>query len=296
MRSEVNFRMVFPSRNQSSEFDQPGEETFDLPSPPVSAKRTSVLALAPIPAARRDEFDFERLLQFQGERVAVVGLVPDQSFREPPSGDAFEDFRDERDFRGRSGVDGDSERKTMAVDHYHPLRAFSALGLANSAAPFFAAAKLPSMKASSHWILPRLSRSSSSAARIFVSVPSRLHFWNRLWHVARGGYLGGRSPQGAPVRRIQRMPLSTSRGSRYGRPRPSWRTFYLGKNGARIPHCLSVRSIRPVDHKTLFRLNLQHPDPLSPLLMYGYAKGFMRCALAISNGRTMVLDFTFWIS
>jgi hypothetical protein len=263
--------MVFPSRNQSSEIVQPGEEALDLPAPPVSAKRASVLALAPVPAVRRDEFDVEGLLQLKRERVAVVGLVPNQSFREPSSGDAFEDFRDELDLGGRGGVDGDSERKTMAVDHCHPLRAFSALGLANSAAPFFAAAKLPSIKASSHLILPRWSRSASNAARIFESVPSRLHFWNRLWHVARGGYLGGRSPQGAPVRRIQRMPLSTSRGSRYGRPRPSWRTFSLGKSGARIPHCLSVRSIRLVDHKTLFRPNFRHPAPLSPMLMHGYA-------------------------
>ena len=48
---------------------------------------------------------------------------------------------------------------------------------------------------------------------------------------------------GAPVRRIQRMPFNTSRGSRHGRPRRSRRTRGFGKSGARMAHCASVRSM-----------------------------------------------------
>jgi hypothetical protein len=36
-----------------------------------------------------------------------------------------------------------SQRKTAAVDHHHPLRPLAPLGFSDSAAPFFAGAKLP---------------------------------------------------------------------------------------------------------------------------------------------------------
>ena len=45
------------------------------------------------------------------------------------------------------------------------------------------------------------------------------------------------------MRRIHRMPLSTSRGSRHGRPRRSRRSRGFGKSGARMAHCASVTSM-----------------------------------------------------
>ena len=48
--------------------------------------------------------------------------------------------------------------------------------------------------------------------------------------------------QGAPVRKTQSMPLSTSLGSRQGLPRPSARSGGLGIKGSKSSHCSSVRS------------------------------------------------------
>jgi hypothetical protein len=112
----------------------------------------------------------------------------------------------------------DGDRKTIAVCHRHDLGRFAASSFPNKRAPFFAPAWLPSMKASVRSTLPRSSRSRARAARIRSNTPSRSHFWNRRWHVAKGGYRAGRSAQGAPVRKTHRIPCSTSRGSLHGRP------------------------------------------------------------------------------
>ena len=45
------------------------------------------------------------------------------------------------------------------------------------------------------------------------------------------------------------MPLSTSRGSRHGRPRPSSRIVGLGRSASTAAHCSSVRSIATLDHE-----------------------------------------------
>jgi hypothetical protein len=50
--------------------------------------------------------------------------------------------------RGCQGKDA-SQRNTLAVDHHHPLRSFAFFGFPDASAPFFAGAKLPSIKASS---------------------------------------------------------------------------------------------------------------------------------------------------
>jgi len=51
-----------------------------------------------------------------------------------------------------------------------------------------------------------------------VDVIGSVHYWKRRWQVLLGGYRSGRSLQGAPVRNIQRMPLSTARQSCGSRP------------------------------------------------------------------------------
>jgi hypothetical protein len=51
-----------------------------------------------------------------------------------------------------------------------------------------------------------------------LNTPCRTHCWNRRWQVWYGGYRWGRSFQGAPVRNIHRIPLSTYRGSVGRRP------------------------------------------------------------------------------
>ena len=45
------------------------------------------------------------------------------------------------------------------------------------------------------------------------NTPSLRQRWNHLWQVWYGGYRSGKSFQGAPVRKIQRMPFKMVRGS-----------------------------------------------------------------------------------
>jgi hypothetical protein len=119
---------------------------------------------------------------------------------------------------GRSTFNVSGDRKTISVRDRHDLGAFATFCLADSKTPFFAGAKLPSMNASLISIFPRSFRSSTSSWAMRRKTPCRTHCWNRLWHVWYGGYRGGKSFQGAPVRKIHKMPSKTSRGSRAGLP------------------------------------------------------------------------------
>jgi hypothetical protein len=139
-------------------------------------------------------------------------------------------------------VDGD--RNTSAVCHCHELRTFAPLGLAHGAAPFLAPTKVPSIKHCAKSSLPRLRRSSANASSICLNVPPFTQYWNRRWHVWYGGKRSGKSCQRAPDRNIHRMPLSTSRSSVLGRPRPSALRSGLRNNGSMIFHCSSFNSSR----------------------------------------------------
>jgi len=141
--------------------------------------------------------------------------------------------------RSRRCVDG--ERKTSAIRHCHELATFAALGLSHSRAPFFATTKVPSMKHSLKSRPPRSFKSAASASKILRSVPFRAHSWNRRWQVWYGGKRGGKSYQRAPLRRIHKMPLSTSRSSRRGLPLG---LLVCGNSGLINCHCASLSSSR----------------------------------------------------
>jgi hypothetical protein len=131
----------------------------------------------------------------------------------------------------------------MAVCNTHDLGALAPLGLPNQAPPFLAGTNVPSTKHSLRSNPPASLRCLASARSIFSIAPERTQFWKRRWVVWYGPYRGGKSCQGAPVRRIHSTPLSTLRRSLHGRPRPSSRTGSSGRMGSTIFHCSSVRSI-----------------------------------------------------
>jgi hypothetical protein len=76
-----------------------------------------------------------------------------------------------------------------------------------------------------------------------AKTPDSIHSWKRRWQVLLGGYRSGRSLQGAPVRKIQRIPLRTARGSCGGRPDFPGPAFGFGTNCFILCHCSFVRSI-----------------------------------------------------
>lgn len=145
----------------------------------------------------------------------------------------------------RSASNPGGERKTSAVCNNHDLGPFSTLCFTHARAPFFAPAKEPSIKASFSSSPPLSRRSSARALSAPSSVPSRAQAWKRRWHVARDGYLSGRSFHGAPVRNTHRIPSNTARFACLGRPFPSSRRETSGKNSLIRSHWVSVRSLKP---------------------------------------------------
>jgi hypothetical protein len=144
---------------------------------------------------------------------------------------------------GRSTFHVSGDRNTSSVCNCHDLGAFAALCLADSKTPFFAGTKVPSIKASLMSISPRSYRSCASSMTMSRKTPCRTHCWNRRWHVWYGGYLDGKSFQGAPVRKIHNIPSKTSRGSRARRPRGSFGGVAERIMGSILLHCSCVSSI-----------------------------------------------------
>src|SRR5712691_1562817 len=151
--------------NQSSEVPQPGNGAFDDPPALLAPQRPAVLRrwLAPVYPVRRDQLDAAPG-QLLAQSVAVVAFVSNHPFGllpwtggPMPSSypDRGERFLCQPDLRRRGRVKVVSQRNTLAVGHQHPLRALTPLGFSDSAAPFFAGAKLPSRNDSLQPSCPR---------------------------------------------------------------------------------------------------------------------------------------------
>jgi hypothetical protein len=206
-----------------------GTQALHLPPATVTAQGAPVLsgrwlAVGPV---RRDHVD-PNGGQLCVQRIAVVHLIPDQPFRKRRGKDLNESVWDKGDFMPRSSRRVDGERKTSMVCHRHELRTLAPLGRSHPWSPVFATTHVPSIQHVLRSSSPRSRRSAAKASRTCRSVPSRTHCWKRRWQVWYGGNRSGRSGHGAPLHRLHSMPLSTSRASRQGRPRPSPRHGGLG--------------------------------------------------------------------
>jgi hypothetical protein len=119
--------------------------------------------------------------------------------------------------RGRR-FEGNSQRKTLAIDQYHPLCTLTPLGFSDGRPPFLAEAKLPSTKHSSHLIFCRSESSLSNARQSIRSVPSASQSRSLRQTVVPEPYSRGSSCHCAPVRSIHRIPSKQRRSSTRGRP------------------------------------------------------------------------------
>lgn len=240
--------MIFVTNNQTPEVLQPCEQAFDFPSPFVAAKASAVLGgrLEAITSVGSDQFHPTLLLESAVQRIAVVGLVADDSRGQFIQEAGIQRCFDQAYFVRASAACVNGDRKTFSVCKAHDFGAFAAFCFPHASAPLFAGAKVPSMNPSRRSIPPRSRKSSARAVRILSNIPRRVHCWNRRWQVLRGGYRSGRSFQGAPVRRIQSMPLSTCRRSCGGRPDRPGPAFGSGTNLAIRCHCSSVMSMTPI--------------------------------------------------
>ena len=183
----IGGEQMLVTHQQSAELAQPGVGSFDDPTPFVAAQFASVLvapSLAILPLGH-DQLD-AAFVQALTQGVGIVGGVGNHSFRFSPRtafGPRNRDFL-ERGFRKRNFVrrgtfQPNSQRKTLTVDQYHPLRPLAALGFPDGRAPFFAAAKLPSRKVSSHFSRPSSSSAPSNVRHAFSHTPSSSHCLSR---------------------------------------------------------------------------------------------------------------------
>ena len=242
--------MVFVSYNQSSKILDPSKQSLDFPSASVAAKFAPVLSGQPFTALsmRCDHVNATVFIKLLVKFIAVIRLIANKSvrgiFRKTAIDGGFNQFY----FMGRSAFNVSGDRKTSSVCDCHDLGALAAFRLADSKTPFFAGTNVPSIKASRISIPPRSYRSCASSWAMSRKVPCLTHCWNRLWHVWYGGYLGGKSFQGAPVRNIHNIPFMTSRGSRGERPRGSFSGVVAAIMGSNRFHCSFVSSILIILH------------------------------------------------
>jgi len=263
----INRERAVVADDQSAEVAEPGEGAFHGPPPPVSPERPAILrgGLAPILAVRGDQLDAAPG-QLLAQRITVVAPVGDQAFRllprtasamAAPYADRRERRLDEFNLRRGRSVKVVSQRNTRAVDHHHPLRPLAPLGFADSAAPFFAGAKLPSRKASLQFNCWRSFNSPRNARQIVSHTSCSSQSRSRRQHVAGEGNSSGISCQRAPLRRIHKMPSSTLRSLARGRP-PRGRGGRWGSKGWIFSHWASVsnrpyRAIGPPSGAVHFR-------------------------------------------
>ncbi len=249
----VNRKRAVIADHQSAEVTQPSEGALYDPSSLIAAQRSTVLRrrFAAILPMRDDQLDAAcRQLLAQG--VAIVapvgdqaaGLLPGTTAAMPvPYADRRERCRDELDLRRGRSVKVVSQRNTRAVDHHHPLRALAPLGFADSAAPFFAGAKLPSINDSLHFICWPSFSSPRKARQIVSQIPCSSQSRSLRQQVEGDGNSSGKSCQRAPLRSIHKMPSNTLRSGAGGRP-PFGRGGRLGSKGRIFSHWASV-SNRP---------------------------------------------------
>ena len=237
--------MVFVSNNNSPKILQPGKQAFDFPSTPITPKLSAILGrrlFAPS-AVRRDHLNAALSQKLMIKFVAIICFIANKLVRCIPGKTTIDSCLNKLYFMRRSAFHVSGDRKTTSFCDGQDLGAFAALCLADSKTPFFSFSKQPSMKASRISIWPRSYRSSTSSFAMRWKIPSRTHCWNQRWHVWYGGYRWGRSFQGAPVRKIHRIPFITSRGSLGLRPLGSLIGVKDTIMGSIRFHCSFVSSI-----------------------------------------------------
>src|SRR5229473_961207 len=246
----VGGEQMLMTNQQSSELTEPGVGSFHNPAALITPQFAPVF-VAPflvVLAVGRNQF-YASLLQALAERVGVVaavgnhalGLLSRAAFRARHADCGERGFR-KFNFTGGGTFQPNSQRKTLTVDQYHPLRPLAPLGFPDSGTPFFAGAKLPSRKVSSHFSRPSSSSAPSSARQAFSQTPSSSHCLSRRQQVEGEENSSGKNRHAAPVCRIHRMPSKHPRFDAQGRPRLSCLRLGGGSMGSTNSHCSSVNS------------------------------------------------------
>ena len=143
-------------------------------------------------------------------------------------------------FARRGTFQPNSQWKAFTIDQYHPLGALAPPGFPDRSTPFFAGAKLPSRKASSHFNSHFWCSAPSNVCHAFSHTPSSSHCLSCRQQVEGEGNLSGRNRHAAPVWRIHKMPSKQARLEAGGRPRRSGRCLSGGSKAPTTSYCSSV--------------------------------------------------------
>jgi len=241
---------MFVANQKSAELAQPGVGSLHNPAALVAPHFPPIVIAFPliVLAVGRDQLDGS-LLKPLAQRIRIVAGISDHApglLSRPAfctrDTDFFERGFRKRNFCRRGTFQPNSQRKTLTVDQYHPLRSLAALGFTDCVAPFLAGAKLPSRNVSSHLSSPSASSAPSRARHASSQTPSSCHCFSRRQQVAGEGNSSGRNRHAAPVCRIHRIPSKQARFDAQGRPRLSFLRRGSGNNGSINSHCSSVTS------------------------------------------------------
>ena len=270
------------ARKQSAIMAHPGEGSLNRPAPVVSAQFAAVLGrfLFTIAAMRTDKIN-PLFFQPLAQGIRISRRVVNQTLRLPPwlarNLDLPQRLFNQRNFLRSRRVQPASQRKTFAVDHHQPLRAFAFFSFSDGKTPFFADAKLPSIKHSLQSIFPWSSNRARNCRQIVNHRSCSSQSLNLLQQVLGLGYASGKSCQRAPVFKTHKMPSHTLRLSLHGRP-PFLLRFNFGNNGSIFSHCWSVNSgfrfraigfhLRPLFTHKLNRFRQSFSYFLSPGVTY----------------------------
>jgi hypothetical protein len=246
--SIIHSNITVPANHQSAIISEPRESSLNFPTAFITSQLSAIMVflLFVVAPVRANQFN-TTCLELPSQRVTVISFVGNQSLRlfsRTTStfawhSNVIQRFFEELDLRRGRRVQVVSKRNTLAVDHHHPLRALAPLGLTDAFAPFFAGAKLPSTNASDQSNWPFSSSSERKARHASSQISCSSQGLSLRQQVEGLGYRFGKSAQGAPVRRIQRMPSKTLRLSAQGLP-PFLLDFGFGKNFSIFFHCSFV--------------------------------------------------------
>ena len=250
-KGTVNTNKFFISNNKAPEITYPRKGAFNFPSFSIPSEFSSVLCLRffSILPVRTNQL-YSSFFKLFTKWITIISFISNQAlwaaFR--PSRalswyfDLCKRLVNKSYLRRGCRGNGASQRNTLAVDHHHPLRTFTSFGFSDAGAPFFAGAKLPSMKASSQSKRAFSSRSERNLRHTSSQTPCSSQSLSLRQHVEGLGYTLGRSLHLAPLRKTQRMPSRTCRLPACGRPTRPGSGF--GNKGSSLFHCSSF--INPV--------------------------------------------------
>ena len=149
--------MIFITNDKSKKILEPGEQAFDLPSLSISSQFSAILRwwLKPIVSVWSNHLYATFFSQMCIQLITVISLVTNQSFRQFFQKAAVKCIINKCYFMWASTGCVNGDRNTASVCKAHNFGSFAPFGFAHTIAPFFAGAKVPSIKPSLKSMPPR---------------------------------------------------------------------------------------------------------------------------------------------